>query len=138
MANVKPRETGATAVIGRTGAAEITSATGGTIALNRGATDPSFSPVDLLYAAIAGCLVVSARTAASKRGLLDKVTLIRARVNGEKAGEGPARIARLLIHFEIAGDFDAATRAALIAEAEATCTVSNTLRALPELVTTHT
>src|ERR1700726_4725360 len=91
MATVKPRQTGASAVVAPTGQAVVTSATGGEITLNRAATDPAFSPLDLLYAAIAGCLVV--------------------------------------------GIFDAATRAALIAEAEETCTVSNTIRTTPEFVT---
>jgi uncharacterized OsmC-like protein len=56
-------------------------------------------------------------------------------VKGDKAPDGPPRVARLRIEFEIDGDFDEATRAALIAEAEETCTVSNTIRAAPEFVT---
>jgi uncharacterized OsmC-like protein len=135
MATVKPRRTGATAVITPTGQAVVTSATGGEIGLNRAATDPAFSPLDLLYAAVAGCLVVSLRDAARRIGVIDRLRLGRAVVQGEKAPEGPPRVARLRIKFEIDGDFDDATRAALIAEAEETCTVSNTLREAPEFVT---
>jgi len=135
MATVKPRATGATAVIAPAGQAVVTSATGGEIMLNRAATDPAFSPLDLLYAAVAGCLVVSLRDAARRTGVIDRLRSARAVVQGDKALEGPPRVTRLNIKFEVDGDFDEATRAALIAEAEATCTVSNTIRAAPEFVT---
>ena len=135
MATVKPRQTGATAVIAPAGQAVVTSATGGEITLNRAATDPAFSPLDLLYAAIAGCLVVGIRDAARRTGVTDRLRSARVVVNGDKAPDGPQRVTRLRIKFEIDGDFDAATRAALIAEAEETCTVSNTIRTTPEFVT---
>jgi uncharacterized OsmC-like protein len=135
MATVKPRATGATAVIASTGQAVVTSATGGEIVLNRAATDPAFSPLDLLYAAVAGCLVVSLRDAARRTGVIGRLRSALAVVDGDKAPDGPPRVARLRIKFEVDGDFDEATRAALIAEAEATCTVSNTIRAAPEFVT---
>src|SRR5579871_4197529 len=124
MATIKPRETGATAVIVPAGQAMVTSATGGDIALNRAATDPAFSPLDLLYAAVAGCLVVSLRDAARRTGVIDRLRSARAIVRGDKAPDAPPRVARLRITFEVDGDFDETTRAALIAEAEATCTVS--------------
>ena len=135
MATVKPRQTGATAVIAPTGQPVVTSATGGEITLNRAATDPAFSPLDLLYAAIAGCLAVGIRDAARRTGVLDRLRSARVEVKGDKATDGPQRVVRLKIKFEIDGDFDEATRAALIAEAEETCTVSNTIRATPEFVT---
>jgi uncharacterized OsmC-like protein len=135
MATLKPRETGATAVIAPTGQAVVTSATGGDITLNRAATDPAFSPLDLLYAAVAGCLVVSLRDAARRTGVIGRLRSARAIVHGDKAPDGPPRVTRLRIKFEVDGDFDEATRAALIAEAEETCTVSNTIRAAPEFVT---
>jgi uncharacterized OsmC-like protein len=135
MATARPRRTGATAMIGADGPAVAESATGGRITLNRAATDPAFSPLDLLYAAVAGCLVVSLRDAARRTGVLDRLRTARAAVEGDKAAEGPPRVARLRIRLEVDGDFDEATRAALIAEAEAACTVSNTIRAAPEFVT---
>jgi len=135
MATVKPRQTGATAVIAPTGQAVVTSATGGEVMLNRAATDPAFSPLDLLYAAVAGCLVVGVRDAARRTGVIDRLRSARTVVKGDKATEGPPRVVRLRIEFEIDGDFDDATRAALIAEAEETCTVSNTIRAAPEFLT---
>jgi uncharacterized OsmC-like protein len=135
LATVKPRQTGATAAITPTGQPVVTSATGGEIMLNRAATDPAFSPLDLLYAAIAGCLAVGIRDAARRTGVLDRLRSARVEVKGDKATEGPQRVARLKIRFEIDGDFDAGARAALIAEAEETCTVSNTIRTTPEFVT---
>ena len=134
MATVKPRQTGATAAIAPTGQPVVTSATGGEIRLNRAATDPAFSPLDLLYAAIAGCLVVGIRDAARRTGVLARLRSARVDVKGDKATDSPQRVARLRIKYEIDGDFDEATRAALIAEAEETCTVSNTIRSTPEFV----
>src|SRR5262249_34292342 len=113
----------------------VTSATGGEITLNRAATDPAFSPLDLLYAAIAGCLAVGIRDAARQTGVIDRLREGRVTVGGDKAAEGRERVVRLKVKFEIDGNFDEATRAALIAEAERTCTVSNTIRATPEFVT---
>jgi uncharacterized OsmC-like protein len=135
MATVKPRQTGATAVIPQTGQPVVTSATGGEITLNRAATDPAFSPLDLLYGAIAGCLAVGIRDAARRTGSAGRLRSASVVVAGDKATEGRQRVVRLKIRFDIDGDFDAATRAALIAEAEETCTVSNTIRATPEFVT---
>jgi len=135
MATVKPRQTGAAAVVAPTGQPVVTSATGGEITLNRAATDPAFSPLDLLYAAIAGCLAVGIRDAARRTGALDRLRSARVEVKGDKAADGPQRVVRLRIKLEIDGDFDEATRAALIAEAEETCTVSNTIRTSPEFVT---
>src|SRR5258707_2130463 len=73
MATVKPRQTGATAVVAATGQPVVTSATGGEIMLNRAATDPAFSPLDLLYAAIAGCLAVGIRDAARRIGAIERL-----------------------------------------------------------------
>src|SRR6185436_3749310 len=109
MATVKPRQTGAAAMIAPTGQPVVTSATGGEITLNRAATDPAFSPLDLLYAAVAGCLAVGIRDAARRTGVLARLRSARVAVAGDKATEGPQRVARLRIKFEIDGDFDQAT-----------------------------
>src|ERR1700712_538705 len=134
LAQVKARPTGAAATIGRIGPAKVSSDTGGTVTLNVAASDPAFSPLDLLYAAIAGCLVVSARMAVSEKGLLDGLQEVRAVVHGHKAVDGPARVDRLNIELEILGEFDDETRAALIARAEELCTVSNTVKGHPAFV----
>src|SRR5262245_31269783 len=103
MATVKPRQTGATAVIAPTGQPVVTSATGRTITLNRAASDPAFSPLDLMYAAIAGCLAVGIRDAARRTAVIDRLRSGRVIVAGDKAQEGPQRVTRLRIKFEIDG-----------------------------------
>jgi uncharacterized OsmC-like protein len=131
------RPTGAVARIGRTGRAEVTSATGARIELSSAVSTPGYSPVDLMYAGIAGCLAISLRSAASEAGVLDKLVSARIDVKGRKAPEGRSRITHFDIAVEIDGDFDDKTRHALIERAEELCTVSNTLRLSPHFVTTH-
>ena len=132
---VKTRETGATAVAGRTGLPHVTSATNGELDIVTSPSLPGFNPLDLLYASLSACLVLSARMAASRLGVLDKLTEVSARVTGEKAHEGPSRVARFDIDFVIRGDFDDATRHAIAEAAEnEICTVSNTLKGDPQFV----
>jgi uncharacterized OsmC-like protein len=106
----------------------VTSVTGGALDIVTGAAQPGFNPIDLLYASLAACLVLSARIAASRMGLLDRITGIGAEVTGEKTAQEPYRIARFDVVFTISGDLDAGTRRHLVEEAETICTVSNTLR----------
>jgi uncharacterized OsmC-like protein len=122
------RPTGATASVGRTGYPQIVSATGGTLDIVTGASQPGFNPIDLLYASLSACLVLSARIAASRMGVLDRITQISAAVKGQKSSEEPFRITRFDIVFRIEGDIDADLRRHLVEAAEAICTVSNTLR----------
>ena len=96
------------------------------------ATRPSesgFNPLDLLYASLSSCLVLSARMAASELGVLDRFEGARATVRGEKAPDGPSRIERFLIEIAIDGDLDDDMRDAIVHRAEEICTVSNTLKA---------
>jgi uncharacterized OsmC-like protein len=130
----KVRATGARASVTRSGPAEIVSATGAKITLSSALSSPGYSPVDLMYAAVAGCLVLSVRIAASEMHLLDRLAEVRAAVSGRKAPDEPPRITHLDIGIEVEGDFDAATKAALIARGEELCTVSNTLKGSPEFV----
>ncbi len=133
----KTRQTGATAVLGRTGFPHVTSATNGTIDIVTGASQAGFNPLDLMYASLSACLVMSARIAASRLGVLDALTEVTATVTGEKAADEPSRIARFDISFEIKGDFDQATRNAIAHAAEdEICTVSNTIRGNPQFSTT--
>lgn len=138
MADVKvrTRETGATAVVGRTGFPHVTSVTGGEIDIVTGPSQPGYGPLDLLYASLASCLVLSARIAASRYGVLDRLSEVSAKVTGEKAHDEPSRVATFNIVFDIRGDFDDAVRHAIVEAAEnEICTVSNTIRGNPEFVT---
>ncbi|MBB2752722.1 UNVERIFIED_ORG: putative OsmC-like protein [Rhizobium aethiopicum] len=133
----RPRPTGATAVLGRTGFPHVTSATRGEIDIVTAPSQPGFNPLDLLYASLSACLVLSARMAASQMGVLDRISEITAEVTGEKATEGLSRVARFNIAFSIKGDIDEATRQKIIHAAEdEICTVSNTIRGNPDFSTT--
>ena len=124
---VIPRKTGATAVLSRQGHPVITSATGSEITVVTRPSEAGFNPLDLLYASLSGCLVLSARIAASERGVLDKLRSVRASVKGTKAADPPSRIARFEIEISIDADLDEAAKDEIVAAAERICTVSNTL-----------
>jgi uncharacterized OsmC-like protein len=133
----KARQTGATAVLGRGGLPHVTSATGGEIGVVTAPSQAGFNPLDLLYASLSACLVLSARMAASQLGVLDKLDEVTAEVTGEKAAEGVSRVETFSIAFTIKGDFDEATRQAIAHAAEdEICTVSNTIRGNPTFSTT--
>ena len=129
---IKTRPVGATATLGRMGAPSVTSATGGTLPVVTGASEPGFNPLDLLYASLSACLVLSARIATSRLGVLDRLTSVTAEVTGDKAHDGPSRVEKFHIRFDIQGDLDLATRQAIATAAEGEiCTVSNTLQGAP-------
>jgi uncharacterized OsmC-like protein len=133
---VKTRDTGATAVLGRTGLPHVTSVTGGEIDIVTSPSQPGFNPLDLLYSSLSACLVLSARMAASSMGVLDKLEEVTAVVTGEKAKEGLSRVETFNIAFTIKGDFDEETRQAIAHAAEdEICTVSNTIRGNPQFST---
>jgi uncharacterized OsmC-like protein len=130
---VKHRPTGATASVGRIGRPVVSSATGGSIDIVTGASEPGFNPVDLLYASLASCLALSARISASRLSLLDRVQGIRASVSGDKSAEEPMRVTQLVVHIAIDGDLTTAEQQRIVHMAEEICTVSNTLKTSPAL-----
>ena len=139
MADLKarPRPTGATAVLGRMGFPHVTSTTKGEIDIVTAPSQPGFSPLDLLYASLSACLVLSARIAASQMGVLDRITEITVDVTGEKATEGLSRVAKFNIAFSIKGDIDEEMREKIVRAAEdEICTVSNTIRGNADFSTT--
>jgi uncharacterized OsmC-like protein len=129
---IKTRATGARATIGRTGRAHVASRTGGAIEIVTAPSEAGFNPLDLIYSSLAACLVLSARIAASRMGILDRIESVEADVSGEKAGDEPSRIARFNVILDIRGDLDDETRQKLAHEAEEICTVSNTLKGDPQ------
>ena len=60
---------------------------------------------------------------------------VRVHVTGEKAHDGPSRVARFDISIEIDGELDSATKHEIVEAAEEICTVSNTLRGNADFVT---
>jgi uncharacterized OsmC-like protein len=120
--------------VARIGHGEVVSASGAKLDLSSAASAPGYSPIDLMYAAVAGCLALSARVAASELHVLDQFVEAKVTVTGRKTGEPPRRITHFDIAIQIVGDFDEETRHALIERAEELCTVSNTFRDIPAFV----
>ncbi|MDR3375776.1 MAG: OsmC family protein [Ancalomicrobiaceae bacterium] len=135
MADLKLRQraTGATAVVVGSEKPHVTSDTNGEMDLATSVSEPGFNPLDLLYASLAACLAISARMAAQRMGIADRLMRVSAHVGGEKAKDGLSRVARFDIDLTIEGDFDEATRRAIAEAAEnEICTVSNTIRGNPD------
>jgi uncharacterized OsmC-like protein len=132
---VRTRAIGAKAALKGKELPVVTSETGGELNIVTSVSEPGFNPLDLLYASLSACIVLSARIAASRLGVADKLAEVRVHVTGEKAHDEPSRVARFNIDIEIDGDLDQATRHRIVETAEEICTVSNTLRGNAEFVT---
>jgi uncharacterized OsmC-like protein len=125
---IKKRPVGATATVARHGHPKVTSRTGGQIDIVTGATDEGFNPLDLMFASLSACLVLSARIAASRLDLIDRFDGATADVSGEKSADEPYRLERFSVIFTIAGDLTDAEKHRIVEMAEDICTISNTLR----------
>ena len=125
---IRTRAVGARAVLKGKELPVVTSETGGEINIVTSVSQPGFNPLDLLYASLSACIALSARIAAGKLGVADRLEAVRVHVTGEKAHDEPSRVGSFNIEIEIDGDLDVQTRHALVELAEAICTVSNTLR----------
>ncbi|SFO67813.1 Uncharacterized OsmC-related protein [Mesorhizobium sp. NFR06] len=130
---IRTRATGALAVLPPGGLPAVTTPTGGAVDVVTSVSAPGFSPLDLLHASLAACMVLSARIAATRLGVADRLGEVRADVGGEKAKDEPSRVETFTVRLEITGDLDAATKQRILADAEDICTVSNTLRGAPAL-----
>ncbi|KQW27173.1 osmotically inducible protein OsmC [Rhizobium sp. Root274] len=134
MADLRTRPLGATATLGRRGYPQIRSATGGTIDIVTGASEPGFNPLDLLLASLAACMSMSARIAARDLGLAERMSGLRVEATGEKADEGPSRFAALTVVFQFEGSLTAKEQLEVGHRAEEICTVSNTLAVRPQIM----
>lgn len=130
---IRTRNTGALAVMPPGDLPTVTTPTGGTVDVVTQVSAPGFNPLDLLYASLAACMVLSARIAATRLGVADRLGEVRADVGGGKAKDEPSRLETFNIKLEITGDLDAAMKERILADAENICTVSNTLRGAPTL-----
>ncbi|SMC82874.1 OsmC family protein [Rhizobium sp. RU36D] len=136
--NVRTREVGAVATAATSGSVTVTTPTGGSLDVVTPPAAPGFSPLDLIYASLASCLVISTKMAAVRQGVQDRLGDVRVQVTGEKAHEGPSRIERFDIVFDISGDLTSDEKQALMHAAEGEiCTVSNTLQGAPVLTARH-
>ncbi|MGK8639605.1 OsmC family protein [Brucella anthropi] len=129
---VRTRETGAVAEMPQGKLPVITTPTGGVVELVTSVSQAGFNPLDLIYSSVAACMALSARIAATKLELREKLTDVRVEVKGDKAHEGPSRIERFNITFHFGGDLTDDEKHRLAEMAEEICTVSNTLRGEPQ------
>lgn len=113
----------------------VTSDTGGVLDIVTAVSEPGFSPLDLIYASLSACIALSARMAAARLGVAERLGEVRVRVTGEKAADEPSRVERFIIEIEIDGQLDDETKHRIVEAAEEICTVSNTLRGAPQFVT---
>ncbi|RWE23889.1 MAG: OsmC family peroxiredoxin, partial [Mesorhizobium sp.] len=70
---IRTRATGASAVLPPGGLPSVTTPTGGAVDVVTSVSAPGFNPLDLLYASLAACMVLSARIAASRLGVADRL-----------------------------------------------------------------
>ncbi|MCX8293032.1 OsmC family protein [Phyllobacterium sp. 0TCS1.6A] len=113
----------------------VTSDTGGVLDIVTAVSEPGFSPLDLIYASLSACIALSARMAAARLGVAERLGEVRVRVTGEKAADEPSRVERFIIEIEIDGQLDDETKHRIVEAAEEICTISNTLRGAPQFVT---
>lgn len=132
-ATIRTRSIGATATAGRDSLPEVTSETGGRLAVVTRPSAEGFNPVDLMAASLSSCIVLSVQIAARGEGWLAEIDQVTARVIPEKADDAPSRVARFVTTVTIEGPLDSAKKARLVEAAETICTVSNTLRAGAEI-----
>lgn len=126
MVNVVARPTTVTATLPGTGQGSVLARSGAREKLANLASDEGFTPLEFLDAALSGCLVLSVRIAARKRGWLDRLETVNVEVTHKKAHDLPSRVAAFDCIFQIDGEFSAAERDELIEEAHRICTVGNT------------
>lgn len=127
MVAIKQRPIGVSASLGGRGQGYVSAVTGSTALIAGLAAEPGFTPVELMDAALAGCLVLSVRIAARKHGWGERLERVDVRVDHRKAPDLPSRVESFGCAFEIVGDFSEAERQTLIAQAHEICTVGNTL-----------
>ena len=126
MVNVTTRPTSVTATLPAREQGSVLARSGAGAQLANLASDGGFTPLEFLDAALSGCLVLSVRIAARKFGWQERLGTVTVEVSHEKAPDLPSRVAGFACAFQIDGEFSAAERAQLIAEAHRLCTVGNT------------
>lgn len=127
MVTITARPTTVSAHLDTEGQGEVQARSGARIALAAMARDEGMTPLELMDAALAGCLVLSVRIAARKFGWQDRLEGVSVDVTHTKGEGAPSRIAEFACDFEIRGEFTEEERLQLIAESHAVCTVGNTI-----------
>ncbi|WP_137128840.1 OsmC family protein [Rhizobium sp. FY34] len=130
---MKTRVTGATAMMAARGHASLKTETGGMLDVITSVSEPGFNPLDLLYASLASCLVLSVKGAVVKLQMVERFEGVTAHVTGEKAHDGLSRVETITAVIKIAGDYSDEEREAIRKLAKDLCTVSNTLTLTPNV-----
>ncbi|MCD7059871.1 OsmC family protein [Pelagibacterium xiamenense] len=134
MVKIVTRPTTVGATLPGKGQGKVKARAGAELEIAGTAGETGMTPVEMMDAALAGCLVLSVRIAARQRGWQDRLVSVDVDVQHEKAADGPSRVAKFRSAFKIEGDFSESEREALIADAHALCTVGNTLERGAEIV----
>lgn len=134
MVNIVKRSSVVEALLPGQGQGKVVArSTGASIDIAGGVRDGGMTPLEMMDAALAGCLVLSVRIAARNLGWQDRLVSVKVDVRHEKAPDQPSRVARFDCLFAIKGDFSEEERQKLIDEAHHLCTVGNTLTSNVEI-----
>lgn len=126
---VRTRQTGASAFLTGQEKPVIRSLTGGELLLESSVSGAGFNAIDLLYASLSACLVMSARIAARKLALIERIKSYEVQVSGEKTESEPYQVTRFDVCFIFDSDLTEEEQHQLAEMTEEMCTVSNTLKA---------
>lgn len=127
MVAIKHRSRTVNATLPGRGQGSVTAQSGASLPLAGSASESGMTPLEMMDAALAGCLALSVRIAARERRWHERLIDVSVEVQHEKAPDAPSRIARFACVFAISGDFSQGERDELIAAAHTLCTVGNTL-----------
>lgn len=133
MVSIVTRPSTVSASLDEGGKGSVEAHSGARLALAAMARDEGMTPLELMDAALAGCLVLSVRIAARKAGWHERLAGVKVDVTHIKAEDAPSRVGEFTCDFQIDGDFSAEERQQLIDEAHAICTVGNTLAQSPKI-----
>lgn len=133
MVKITNRPTTVAADLPGKGQGAVKAQSGADLALAGLATDDGLTPLELMDAALAGCLALSVRIAAREFGWQHRLGHVHIDVMHEKAAEAPSRIGTFSCRYTIDGDFGENERQELIARAHDVCTVGNTLAHSPDI-----
>lgn len=126
---LRVRQTGAAAYVTGQEKPVVRSLTNGEITLETSVSGEGFNAIDLLYASLSSCLAISARIAARKLTLHQRIKSYEIHVTGHKSAHEPYRILSFDTLFIFDSDLTKDEQLQLAEMAEAMCTVSNTLKA---------
>jgi len=133
MVSIVTRSNTVSASLDADGKASVEAHSGAKLALAAMARDEGMTPLELMDAALAGCLVLSVRIAARKFGWHERLAGVKVDVTHIKAEDAPSRVGEFTCEFQIDGDFSAAERQQLIDESHVLCTVGNTFTSSPTI-----